>query len=88
MMSLHFYRIHSFLNPDRFFFERLKTVYFPASLSFGKITFSKIAAIVVTTTGDFPNTVVTHAGSCASASEHCVIPIPSATESPTIEVLR
>ena len=26
--------------------------------------------MVVTTTGDFPNTVVTHAGSCASASEH------------------
>ena len=50
--------------------------------------FKRIAMIVVITTGDFPKTVVTHAGKCARESDHCVISMPRATERPTIAVLR
>ena len=44
--------------------------------------------MVARTTGDFPNTVVTHSGKVSSEAEACVTPIPSATAKPTIDVLR
>ena len=44
--------------------------------------------MVARTTGDLPNTVVTHNGNVSNEAEACVTPIPSATARPTIDVLR
>ena len=59
-----------------------------AVLSLGRITFSRIATQVATTTGDLPKMVVAQSGNAARELAACVTPIPNATERPTMEVLR
>ena len=41
--------------------------------------------MVATTTGDFPKIIFTQSGKESSAPEACVIPMPKATERPTME---
>ena len=50
--------------------------------------FSTIATSVVSTTGEEPNTVVTHAGKPPRAPCTCVIPVPMATAKPTTALER
>ena len=63
-------------------------ILFNFSVSFGRVTFSRIATRVAMTTGDFPKIVVTHVGNADREADACDTPIPRAAARPTIEVLR
>ena len=66
-----------------------KSVYSVSSpLSFGRIVFRKIDKMVVTTTEEPPKMVTNHCGNSCRHPSAWVMPDPSATETPTIIMVR